>query len=164
MTVILQTEEGWTLRSMLESDIDELMSWFVDAEDIMIWGGPTFRYPFTRESFVADIHWGQMASFSLHSPSGSLAAFGQMYERFGCTHLARLVANPSMRGEGVGKRLIKLLMRQGPSLFRNDRFSLFVYRENTPACECYKSMGFAVTNYPDEMPHADVCDYLTRTV
>jgi ribosomal protein S18 acetylase RimI-like enzyme len=162
MTTDIRSEDGWTLRGMTEADIDELMSWFVSAGDVNIWGGPSFRYPFTRETFIEDIHWGRMASFSLHSPAGDLAAFGQLYERFACMNLARLVVNPSIRGKGVGKRLITLLMRKGPSLFSSDKFSLFVFRENLPAYECYKSMGFVVTKYPDEMPHGDACYYLTR--
>jgi ribosomal protein S18 acetylase RimI-like enzyme len=164
MTVNIQSEDDWILRGMIEADIDELMSWFVHAEDVNIWGGPSFRYPFTRDSFIEDIHWDRMATFSLHSPSGAFAAFGQLYERFGCMNLARLVVNPSIRGEGVGKRLIKMLMLKGPSLFGSDKFSLFVLRENIPAYECYKSMGFVITKYPDEMPHGDVCYYLTRPV
>lgn len=167
-TVVMTNDEsiinGWTLQETEETHVDELMTWFVDAEDINIWGGPSFRYPFSRDSFFEDLHWGQMASFNLCSPSGSFVAFGQLYERFGCINLARLVVHPARRRQGVGQRLIKLLMRKGPVLFSVDRFSLFVYRENIPAYECYKSLGFVVTEYPEGMPYADVCYYLTRPV
>ena len=162
MTAIIQSADGWQLQEMTEAGIDELMTWFTRAEDVNTWGGPSFRYPFSRNSFIEDIHWGRMASFSLHRPAGALAAFGQLYERFGCVNLARLVVNPAMRGAGVGKKLIEMLMRKGPSLFDSDKFSLFVLRDNIPAFECYKSMGFVVTEYPDQMPYADVCYYLTR--
>lgn len=67
-----------------------------------------------------------------------------------------------MRGVGVGKRLVSKLMVAGRSLFSCDECSLFVFRENIPAYECYKSMGFVVADYPGDMPHADVCYYLTR--
>jgi ribosomal protein S18 acetylase RimI-like enzyme len=105
-----------------------------------------------------------MASFRLVDPSGSFTAFGQLYERFGRINLARLVVNPALRAQGVGKRLVEALMAEGSSLFSCDEYSLFVFRENTPAFRCYKSMGFVVGDYPDEMPHADVCYYLTRSV
>jgi len=156
------SEDGWMLRETPAADIDELMNWFPRAEDINIWGGPSFRYPFTRDTFFADIFWERMASFSLRDPSGNFVAFGQLYDRAGRIHLARLVVSPIMRGQGVGKRLIEMLMQVGPSIFSGDEYSLFVFRENIPAYECYKSMGFVVGDYPDDMPHADVCYYLTR--
>lgn len=162
MSTKARDDTGWILEQATPADIDELMSWFPEAEDINIWGGPSFRYPFTRESFFEDIHWGRMASFSLRDASNTLAAFGQIYERDNRIHFARLVADPAMRGVGVGKRLVSKLMVAGHSLFSCDECSLFVFRENIPAYECYKSMGFAVANYPGDMPHAGVCYYLTR--
>lgn len=159
-----RSNEGWILKESTAADIVELMSWFPVSEDIIIWGGPSFRFPFTRETFFEDIYWGRMASFSLQNPGGDFAAFGQAYERDGRINLARLVVNPTMRGRGVGKRLVDMLMIVSRSLFSCDEYSLFVFRENIPAYECYKSMGFTVKDYPEGMPHADVCYYLTRPV
>jgi len=160
----LISDDGWTLGETIERDIDQLMKWFPDADSIGIWGGPHFRHPFTRHSFSEDLHWGRMASFSLRDPAGEFAAFGQLYERIGCINLARLVANPAMRGQGVGRRLVEILMVVGQSMFACPKFSLFVYRDNTPAYACYTSMGFVVTKYPDDVVLAEVCDYLTRPV
>lgn len=156
------SDDNWALVSSSQSDIEEMMSWFKTGDDINIWGGPTFRFPFTRDSFFHDLYWGRMASFSLRNADDKLAAFGQLYERFACINLARLVVNPDMRGHGVGKKLVQALMDEAPARFGKDRFSLFVYRENTPAYECYKAMGFVVTPYPAGVEHADVCYYLTR--
>lgn len=164
MSVDARRNDGWVLEQSTTADIDHLMTWFTGRNDITIWGGPSFRYPFSRESFYEDIYWGRMATFSLRDPSGTLAAFGQAYERFGRINLARLVANPSMRGCGVGKRLIGKLMMTSRGLFSCDEYSLFVFRENTVAYECYKSMGFVVADYPEETSYADVCFYLTRPV
>lgn len=161
---VAATDQGWVLRDSQERDIDELMSWFPDADSVLVWGGPTFRYPFNRHSFAEDVHWGRMASFSLCNPAGRLAAFGQLYERIGRINFARLVANPAMRGAGVGKRLIGQMMVASRSMFDCDEYSLFVYRDNGPAYECYKSMGFVVTDFPDGVPYADVCYYLTCAV
>ena len=154
----------WELKKSTVGDIDRLMKWFPDEQSTVVWGGPGFRYPFTRHSFAEDMHWGKMASYRLSNADGQFAAFGQFYERLGCINLARLVANPEMRGQGVGKRLVGMLMQAGQPLFACSRFSLFVYRDNTSAYECYKSMGFVTTAYPDSVPMGDVCDYLTRSV
>lgn len=157
-------QEGWVLAEAVEKDVDRLMAWFPDKEAVDIWGGPVFRFPFNRHSFFEDVHWGRMASFSLRDPAGTLAAFGQLYERYGRINFARLVVNPAMRSRGVGKRLITMMMQASSSMFDCAEYSLFVFRDNAPAYACYKAMGFEVTDYPDDMPHAEVCYYLTRPV
>lgn len=155
-------DDGWTFETSAAADIDQLMDWFPEAADINVWGGPSFRYPFTAETFREDVYWGRMVSYSLRNPFGGFAAFGQLYEKLGRINLARLVVNPAMRRQGVGKRLVGALMTVGGSMFPGDEFSLFVFRGNTPAYECYKSMGFVVRDYPESVPHADMCYYLTR--
>ncbi len=160
----LLTDDDWALDETAESDIDQLMKWFPDADATRIWGGPAFRYPFNRHSFAEDIHWGRMATFSLRSPSAELAAFGQLYERLNRINLARLAVNPTMRGQGTGKRLIEMLMTLGPQMFSCTEFSLFVYRDNVVAAKCYESLGFKVATYPEKTSLGEACDYLTRPV
>jgi len=154
--------EEWSLQEATATHIETLMQWFAQKDDVVIWGGPRFRYPFTRESFFEDVCWRKMASFCLVDAGGGFVGFGQLYERDGRIHLARLVVRPDMRGRGVGRRLIEMLMEAGSALFPGDECSLFVYRDNVAAYECYRSLGFVVGEYPTDMPHADVCDYLTR--
>ena len=160
----LLSDDAWTLDETAESDIDQLMKWFPDADATRTWGGPDFRHPFNRHSFAEDIHWGRMATFSLRSPAGELAAFGQLYARLQRINLARLAVNPTMRGQGVGRRLIEMLLTLGPQMFSCSEFSLFVYRDNVVAANAYKSMGFKVTTYPENTALRDACDYLTRPV
>ena len=73
--------DGWCLESARDSDLDELMNWFDGETSVRIWGGPKFRYPFDRESFIEDSYWGNMATFCLRSPANMFSAFGQLYER-----------------------------------------------------------------------------------
>lgn len=154
--------DEWTLRAAVEADVEALMQWFPTYDDVNIWGGPSFRYPLTRESFFEDIQWGRMASFGLFDTKGRLAGFGQLYDRDKRIHLARLVVDPKQRGLGLGRRLIEMLMAAGRDLYPRDQYSLFVYRANEPAYRCYRGVGFEVADYPPDMPHADVCDFLTR--
>ena len=160
----LLSDDSWALDATAERDIDQLMRWFPDADATRIWGGPDFRHPFNRHSFAEDIHWGRMATFSLRSPAGELAAFGQLYERLNRINLARLAVNPSMRGQGIGRRLVEMLMTAGPQMFSCSEFSLFVYRDNIVAAKCYTSLGFKVATYPEKTALGEACDYLTRPV
>ena len=95
-----------------------------------------------------------MATFRLTNPAGEFAGFGQLYERHGRINMARLAVHPLMRGAGVGKRLVNTLMEAGRQHFDLQEFSLFVYRDNTAALECYRSVGFRENDYPDEDPMA----------
>lgn len=153
---------GWSLLEAVSSDVDALMEWFSSAEDIRVWGGPTFRFPFTRETFCEDIHWQKIASYCLRNPGGTRVAFGQLYDRNERIHLARLVVAPGSRGRGVGKRLVRMLMEAGSAGLSRRGYSLFVLRDNDAACRCYESLGFSISDYPEDMPHADICYYLTR--
>ena len=153
---------GWRLVEAANGDLEQLMSWFGEPGEVNAWGGPGFRFPFTVDTFREDCRWGRMPSFRLNSPAGELAAFGQMYERYGRINLARLVVNPGMRGQGIGKRLIGLLIDAGAELYTAGEFSLFVYRDNAAALGCYSSMGFVIHEYPAGAPLADDCYYLVR--
>lgn len=150
------------LHEATESDFDELMAWFPQKEDVDIWGGPRFRYPFTRETFLEDCHWPGMRSYALRD-GPDLLAFGQVYERLGRINLARLVVGPEQRGKGLGHRLVEGLMAESRRHFDLDEFSLYVMRDNAPALNCYLSCGFEITDYPEE-DMADVCYYMTRLV
>ena len=152
----------WTLEQATSSDIDHLMNWFPDKQSVSIWGGPNFRYPYTHHSFNEDVLWEKLASYCLRDPAGCFVAFGQTYERSGRINLARLVVRSDARGQGVGKRLIESLMTTARPLFELNEFSLFVFRDNMPAFACYRSMGFEIRDYPDDMPLADSCYYLVR--
>lgn len=155
---------SWTLESARESDIDELMGWFPDAHSIDIWGGPRFRFPFDRESFHEDCRWREFSSYSLRKPNGDFAAFGQIGSRFKRTHFARLITNPRMRRQGVGRRLLETMLDVVRAEQNHSEVGLFVYRDNAPAYQCYLALGFAVHEYPDEAPLREVCYYLTRSI
>jgi len=155
-------DDGWTLAPAADAEFDDVMSWFPDAHSVDIWGGPNFRYPFTSETFREDCRVDVMASYVLRNSAGELAAFGQSYDREGRGHLARLVSNPALRRQGAGHKLIRMIIAALEMAGDYDEYSLFVYRDNTPAYQCYLSLGFVVVEYPDDAPMPDKCLFLTR--
>ena len=155
-------ENGWSLALATDADLDTVMTWFPDADAVNNWSGPKFRFPFSRESFREDCSVEVMESYLLRDARGEPAAFGQSYMREGRGHLARLVSNPAMRRQGAGRQLIRMIM---VALAENDSFdeySLFVYRDNAAAYQCYLSLGFNVVAYPEDAPMPDKCYFLTK--
>jgi len=157
-------EDGWKLEPPGDADIDEVMGWFPDARSVDIWGGPRFRYPFTRDSFLEDCQIAKMSTYCLRNPGGDVVAFGQFYDRHGRAHLARLISHPATRREGAGTRLIKLIIRAASRAGDYEEASLFVYRDNAPACACYHSLGFNIQDYPQDAKMKDKCFFLTRPI
>jgi ribosomal protein S18 acetylase RimI-like enzyme len=139
----------------------ELMSWFSTEEELSIWSGPDFRYPFDLSSFKSDLKLDSLKSFSLISTEGNLLAFGQYYLRLGRCHLGRLVVNPNLRGQGIASHLIQKLSVLGKSDLNTDSCSLFVLGHNKSAIQAYTKLGFSIADYPDEIP-LDNCFYMVK--
>lgn len=71
-----------------------LKGWIDDKDKAYFWSGPGLRYPYSDESFLEDMKWGQIPSWSLVTRDGKLLGFGQYYENHGKCHLARLIVAP----------------------------------------------------------------------
>ena len=139
----------------------ELMSWFSSEDELNLWSGPNFRYPFDLSSFKSDLKLDILKSFSLISNEGNFLAFGQYYLRLGLCHLGRLVVNPNLRGKGIASHLIKQLSIFGKSDLRTDSCSLFVLGHNESAIQAYTKLGFSMAEYPEEIP-LENCFYMVQ--
>ncbi|HQR23711.1 MAG TPA: GNAT family N-acetyltransferase [Steroidobacteraceae bacterium] len=141
----------------------DLMRWFPDAVSVRTWGGPGFRHPFDERTFREDAKFDRLSSWALVATEGSLAAFGQYYLKLGRCHLARLAVSPSLRGRGVGRRLVHELGRVGAAALGASAYSLFVYEGNATALRLYRSLGFAEAPYPERSPEHDGILFMVAT-
>lgn len=131
------------------SEMSQLRSWFDNAEQQQSWGGDNFVYPCSELQFLQLLCRPGTQSYSLlDSNSGALLGFGQLCDRFGCHHLARLVIAPTLRGQGLAKTLIFELIIQALSQQRRD-ISLYVHRHNLIALQCYQQLGFNIATPPE---------------
>lgn len=156
--------ESCILEITTERDVDALMGWFPDAASVNIWGGPRFRYPFTRSSFIKDCRIKRIESYSLRRNDGAMVAFGQVYDRGGRAHLARLIVNPALRRLGYGAQLIEQIIDALREKGEYSGVSLFVYRHNETAYRCYRSLGFTVQDYPPRAALQGECYFMTRPI
>ncbi len=149
-----------SLRRARKTEISELMGWFDTATSCTLWGGPSFEFPYTTDTFYRDLKWSSIKSFSWVNDNGKLIGFGQLYEKLGRTHLARLVVNPNYRGKGFGTRLLHNLIEEGARIFSHDENSLYVDHGNTTAISCYQSAGFRSTDRPEEDKGFEDCLFM----
>jgi len=133
-----------------DTDIPDLMTWFHDARSTQEWGGWTFRYPFDDTTFREDVQLNELDSFVARSESGELIAFGQVRNKLGRGHLARLAVAPKHRGRGLGRDLVSSLCQKAAELFDCSENSLFVSKTNAIALRCYTGLGFHKAPYPED--------------
>ena len=146
-----------------DAQLPELMSWIVDATACQTWGGPDFRFPFSESTFREDSRIGRVPSWVLTDDNSALVAFGQYYLRIGRCHLGHLAVAPSLRGRGLGSRLIRELCRTGRNDLGVDSFSLFVLSSNEPGLRLYQRLGFCPVPYPDTSPAFESIVYMVAS-
>jgi ribosomal protein S18 acetylase RimI-like enzyme len=132
------------------AEMQLLQSWFHSADEQQSWGGDNFDYPCSELRFLELLCRTGTQSYSLlNTLTGQLVGFGQICDRFGCHHLARLVIAPDARGQGLAKVLIAELIIQ--ALQQQPRtISLYVHRHNSIAVQCYQSLGFMLSPPPEQ--------------
>lgn len=139
------------LSQLSDEHLVELMSWFTTENELNLWSGPDFRFPFDLNSFKCDLKLETLASFSLLSTQAELLGFGQYYLRLGKCHLGRLVISPRFRGQGIATHLIQQLCSKGKADLRTNAYSLFVLEHNDSAIKSYQKLGFTFESYPEEI-------------
>ena len=139
------------LSPVTDKQLIELMSWFSNQDELDIWSGPNFRFPLNLDTLKLDLKLNTLPSFFLLSEQAQLLAFGQYYLRLDKCHLARLVVNPKLRGQGVACHLITLLKNKGMADLQTHACSLFVLEQNHRAIKSYQKLGFSFANYPEQL-------------
>jgi ribosomal protein S18 acetylase RimI-like enzyme len=155
--------EAARLQAFDEAWLPELMRWFESADACRVWGGPSFRFPFTRDTFRADARLDSLATFALATDEATLLGFGQYYLRAGRCHLGRLAIAPAHRGRGLGGSLVRELCRIGSAGLGVETYSLFVLPGNERAIRLYERLGFAPARYPEPDPMFDDCVYMVAS-
>ena len=129
------------------ADLEVVASWLASASDCRLWAGHRVSYPMDVATLPGAIEWDRSESWS-GTAGGAVVAFGQLVPKPGRrVHLARLIAAPEHRGEGLGRLLARHLLhaaiRSSPS-----SVSLNVVVETEPALDLYRSLGFVPATRP----------------
>ena len=148
------------IRPANERDLAELSGWFLTESEAKNWGGPSIHFPLSLEQLKTDIEWDVAQSYALVDEGGSLLGFAQIFDKFGCKHLGRIVVSPGMRGRKLGYKLMAALLNSASQDGVN--FSLFVYKDNIPAKSLYESIGFEVRAYPEGQPKIKDCIFMVK--
>lgn len=115
-----------------------------------MWAGPKVRYPATPESAWSDMEASGNNAYALVDAEAALIGFGQVLPRdANVLHLARVIVDPELRGQGIGRALCVALMNIGASKHHAEFFTLNVYESNKAAVRLYQSLGFELKEKDD---------------
>lgn len=151
--------EYWLATATLEN-LNEVINWFGNQEELTQWGGPDLAFGLTLTEFAEQIRFSKLPSYCLVAEN-KICGFGQFYIRLGRHHFGRLAISPKLRGKGLGRVLLRLLMEEALQQQTAEGFSLFVLEHNTSAVRTYESLGFEFTQYPEAIPGGlENCGYM----
>lgn len=142
-----------------EKDFDRLISWISDADMMMMWGGPTFTFPLTREQLAAFIDGANQPTSETHAFNVVLTETADTVGFITINSIDRtedrakigkvLIADEA-RGKGVCKPLMEEIARIGFEELGIGELYLGVFDFNHPAIRCYEQSGFQTYEYiPD---------------
>lgn len=139
-----------TLQPAQADHLLALMALFSNAAQLQQWGGEGFMFPPRRPQFLSRLLLADTQSFALLDKQNKFIGFGQLCDRFGCHHLARLFIVPSERGKGYATVLIKQLIGLALREDKHRHISLYVFADNQRAIHCYRKLGFEPAAQPSE--------------
>ena len=133
-----------------QSDLTTVLGWINCEHECRMWAGPNIRYPATPDTAWQDMEASDGNAYVLMDPESKVVGFGQVLFREGnVLHLARLIVDPGLRGQGVGRDLCVALMDIGSANQPAEYVTLNVYESNRAAVRLYQSLGFEIKERGD---------------
>lgn len=137
----------YQLKTASLDDCLALRAHFNHLTEVTRWGGEGFQFPLQKHAFLQKLLLPDTQSFVLirdEQPVG----FGQICDRFGRHHLARLLIFPSVRGQGLSQSLLQGLFLKALQENKRLEFSLYVFLTNDIAIKSYLKVGFNPAEQP----------------
>lgn len=148
------------LKPYESSDFDLLTSWVTDEQILLQFAGTDFSYPLSKPQITAyQASHPERRFYIGYTTEETAFAFGEIIpQESGKPRLARiLVGKPALRGKGLGRYFIRLLLEEIREQYPTPAVDLFAWEKNDAAIKCYESVGFKFC--PDRamtMVHKDI--------
>ena len=141
------------LRPYKKEDSRAIASWLRDEDIFLKWGGERFDgFPVSAEDIdekYSNLN-GDCEEYDNFYPQvafGNDGAVGSFIMRYvGGDHntirFGWVIVDDQKRGKGYGKRMLELGLKYAFNILKAKKVTIGVFESNTPAYECYKSLGF----------------------
>ena len=128
-----------------KSHFKTLINWVKDEETMLNFAGIGFQYPLTEQQLIDYINkYPQRLLFIGLDEELNPVAYGEVIpQENNSARLGHLIIGESEnRGQGLGKKLIQLLIAEAKKQLLISRIDLFLLEGNQPAQNCYLNYGF----------------------
>lgn len=129
-------DEHLLIRPLEDKDIPSL----VEIENLC------FTMPWSRESFVRELHENACARYLVGEAGGRVIAYAGVWLVIDEGHITNIAVHPDFRRRGIGEIMTRAIMRlcvdNGCSWL-----TLEARRSNTAAIELYRKLGFEGVGY-----------------
>lgn len=143
-------DQHFQLKVASLNDCLALRHYFINLSEVTRWGGEGFSFPLQKHAFLQKLLLPDTQSFVLFRGEQAVG-FGQICDRFGRHHLARLLIFPKFRRQGLSQTLLQGLMLQAIAQNKRLDFSLYVFLTNETAINSYLKVGFSPASQPGQV-------------
>ena len=142
------------LRPFKPADSQIICQWFNDEKAFRKWCIDKFDFPLTAkqlcerndEFLETQDCWYMTALDDMGKVCGSFIFRMADYEK-NSIHMGFIVLSPDYRGKGMGSKMVKAAVKYAFDTLGMKRVTLGVFENNPAAVNCYKSAGFRVEKF-----------------
>lgn len=134
------------LELFTKSDFPTLINWIDTKELLYQFAGPQFKFPLSVNQLEDYINIPSKVIMKMVDTT-----FNEMighcefnYHNSELPRLSRILIDPSKTGQGLGKKLIELMIEEMVKQKNPDKIDLCVFSWNKVAIRCYQKVGFQV--------------------
>lgn len=140
------------LKYFEQSDFKQLIEWSGSPEFMMQWSGPSFTYPLDENQLNDYIKDANSKDSNIFIYKAALKSTDKTIGHLSLANIDRknnsarigrvLLGDPSVRGQGLGVKMIEEALRIAFEDLKLHRVSLGVFDFNKGAIACYEKAGF----------------------
>jgi len=131
-------------------DWQYLEKWIANESELIQFAGSIFSFPIDQKQIENYLLDSNRKVFRVQTNNKQTIGMVEIsLEASNVTKLARIViGEKSMRGKGIGTKLIKKLTAYAFNSLKANKVVLNVYSWNMGAIKCYQKVGFSQTDKP----------------
>ena len=126
-----------------KEEVNTLVSWIRNEEDLSLWSGNTFRDGFSAHKMRLHLNRTDLDSFASLDKKSKLLCYADIVRKEKRTGvLCRVIVHPDHRRQGLGKAFCGDLLNWAKKSGRYSRIHLNTFGHNKAALTCYEALGF----------------------
>lgn len=136
------------LRPTTADDLQTILGWVKDNQEMVMWSGPTFVWPLEHIQLARYFdspdrsYWSAVDAESLELVGHASLLIDNDADLM---RIGFIIVNPEHRGRGVGRELVEAVIHEGFQTTTIPVMNLGVYAHNTAALNLYETLGFSNT-------------------